>query len=121
LVGGRESVGKSTIFLPNKTPLLRIGQWGEISEGDELIRQPLPDLEPPRSSLDGAFNILYTSGSSGPSKGVVGRERGFVYRIGWMHQAFPFIKDKELVLRRTPLAFVDSVWEIWGALLAGVP
>jgi hypothetical protein len=30
-------------------------------------------------------------------------------------------QEEEVVLRRTPLIFVDSVWELWGALLAGVP
>ena len=62
---------------------------------------------------------------------VLGTERAFVYRIEWMLQAFPFGRaagkeeeedeEGETVLRRTPLSFVDSVWEIWGALLSGTP
>ena len=37
-----------------------------------------------------------------------------------MHEAMPFAEG-EMVLRRTPLGFVDSVWEVFGALLAGIP
>lgn len=68
--------------------------------------------------LQGAFNMLPTSGSTGLAKLVVGRESSFVHRIQWMHEKWPFVAGKEMVLRRTPLAFVDSVWEIWGSLLS---
>lgn len=55
---------------------------------------------------------------------VIGREAGALYRIDWMltTPGLGFDEDKEaVVLRRTPLTFVDSVFELWGALLAGVP
>ena len=76
---------------------------------------------------------------------VIGREAGALYRIDWMltdpgvdffsSPPSPAANDNDddndndndsvaapvVVLRRTPLAFVDSVWEVWGALLAGVP
>ncbi len=56
---------------------------------------------------------------------VIGREAGFLYRLDWMLTAPPAgplaFSAADTVLRRTPLAFVDSVWEVWGALLAGVP
>ena len=109
-------------FLPASLPVLRVGLRGEVDDDETAALAPLPPSAPPRCSLFGALNILYTSGSTGPPKGVVGRESGFLYRIRWMHQAFPFAEgQEEVVLRRTPLTFVDSVWEIWGALLAGVP
>eukprot|EP00624_Nannochloropsis_granulata_P001741 evm.model.NODE_18525_length_10442_cov_17.100555.3 len=113
---------EETASLPASLPVLRLGPRGEVDVDDAAGLAPLPPSPPPRSSLMGAINILYTSGSTGPPKGVVGRESGFFYRIRWMHQAFPFAEgQEEVVLRRTPLTFVDSVWEIWGALLAGVP
>lgn len=63
-----------------------------------------------------------------PTQQVIGREAGFLYRIDWLLHpsgtapvAFPAPQGGDVVLRRTPLAFVDSVWEVWGALLGGVP
>jgi acyl-coenzyme A synthetase/AMP-(fatty) acid ligase len=113
--------GEEAASLPATLPLLRLGPRGEVDADDAAALAPLPPSAPPRCNLVGALNILYTSGSTGPPKGVIGREDGFLYRIRWMHQAFPFAEGgEEVVLRRTPLTFVDSVWEIWGALLGGV-
>lgn len=62
--------------------------------------------------------LLYTSGSSGFPKGVVGTQEGTLHRCHWMWKQFPF-EEGEVVAHRTSLAFVDSVWEIFGTLLAG--
>jgi hypothetical protein len=73
-----------------------------------------------------------------PTNQVIGSTAGYLYRIDWMltapsplafRNAAPAATDAaadvdacgDVVFRRTPLAFVDSVWEVWGALLAGVP
>ena len=64
--------------------------------------------------------ILYTSGSSGKPKGVEGTHRGALNRCQWMWKRYPFDVG-EVCCQKTNLGFVDSVWEIFGPLLAGVP
>ncbi|HEV7396535.1 MAG TPA: amino acid adenylation domain-containing protein [Pyrinomonadaceae bacterium] len=64
--------------------------------------------------------VLYTSGSSGRPKGVEGTHRGALNRMQWMWERYPF-QHGEVCCQKTNLGFVDSVWEIFGPLLAGVP
>jgi amino acid adenylation domain-containing protein len=86
----------------------------------ELIRNesplnPIVDL----SSVQRAY-VLYTSGSTGRPKGVEGTHRGAMNRMRWMWERYPF-EEGEVCCQKTNLGFVDSVWEIFGPLLAGVP
>ena len=64
--------------------------------------------------------VLFTSGSTGRPKGVAGTHRQVLNRLHWMWRTYPFASD-EVAALRTPTGFVDSLWEIWGALLRGVP
>jgi amino acid adenylation domain-containing protein len=64
--------------------------------------------------------VLYTSGSSGRPKGVEGTHRGAINRMRWMWERYPFAAG-EVCCQKTNVGFVDSVWEIFGPLLAGVP
>jgi amino acid adenylation domain-containing protein len=73
----------------------------------------------PRLNHEIAY-VLYTSGSTGMPKGVEGTQRGVMNRAAWMWQAYPF-QAGEVCCQKTNLGFVDSVWEIFGPLLAGVP
>ncbi|ETL80609.1 hypothetical protein L917_18919 [Phytophthora nicotianae] len=63
--------------------------------------------------------VLFTSGTTGEPRGVMGTRTGAWTRLEWMWTAYPFIKS-ERVLRATKLSFVDSVWEILGAFLKRV-
>jgi amino acid adenylation domain-containing protein len=63
--------------------------------------------------------VIYTSGSTGVPKGVEGLHRASINRFAWMWQTYPF-KFGEVCCQKTNLGFVDSVWEIFGPLLAGI-
>src|SRR5260221_10516497 len=84
-----------------------------------IARETVDDLSTPVDSGDPAY-VLYTSGSSGKPKGVEGTHRGAINRFWWMWERYPF-EAKEVCCQKTNLGFVDSVWEIFGPLLAGVP
>jgi amino acid adenylation domain-containing protein len=64
--------------------------------------------------------VIYTSGSTGQPKGVEGLHQGVINRCQWMWETVPF-EEGELCCQKTSLSFVDSVWEIFGPLLKGVP
>jgi amino acid adenylation domain-containing protein len=80
----------------------------------------LSDSSQPTSSMDDVAYVLYTSGSTGKPKGVEGTQRGCLNRLAWMWREYPF-EAGEVCCQKTNLGFVDSVWEILGPLLAGVP
>ncbi len=67
-----------------------------------------------------AAHVIYTSGSTGQPKGVLSAHRASVNRFAWMWQAYPFHRG-EVCCQKTALSFVDSIWEIFGPLLQGVP
>jgi amino acid adenylation domain-containing protein len=87
-----------------------------------LDEAPLPDRPLPPlalSPLDLAY-LVYTSGSTGRPKGVMGTHEATMNRFAWMWRQFHFAEN-EFTCLKTAMAFVDSVWEMFGPLLAGVP
>ena len=88
------------------------------AEGDginETLGNPLISL-----SSDQRAYVIYTSGSTGVPKGVEGTHRASMNRFSWMWRTYPF-KAGDLCCQKTNLGFVDSIWEIFGPLLAGIP
>ncbi|WP_299657850.1 amino acid adenylation domain-containing protein [uncultured Tateyamaria sp.] len=87
-----------------------------------LDQDPLPncDLMPSRALPLGLAYVIYTSGSTGRPKGVMGTHVAAMNRFNWMWREYPFGADETCCLK-TAIAFVDSIWETFGPLLAGVP
>ncbi|HEX2093941.1 MAG TPA: amino acid adenylation domain-containing protein, partial [Longimicrobiaceae bacterium] len=99
--------------LPEDVPVFLVSPDGDGEPGDaeDLGVEVGPD--------DPAW-VLYTSGSTGWPKGVVGCHRGSVNRCAWMWEAQPF-RPGEVCFQNTGLGVVDSTWEIWAPLARGVP
>ena len=89
----------------------------EVDNSEEREDSANPSLH---LSAEARAYVIYTSGSTGTPKGVEGTHRASMNRLTWMYQAYPFQAD-EICCQKTALGFVDSVSEIFGPLLAGVP
>jgi len=96
-------------------------------QGKVVFVDPLPaqEFRKGQSPVSGAkaasaMSVIYTSGSTGAPKGVLGLHRAALNRFSWMWKTYPF-SPGEKTCQKTSLSFVDSVWEIFGALLQGVP
>jgi amino acid adenylation domain-containing protein len=64
-------------------------------------------------------SVLYTSGSSGRIKGVLGTHRTTLNVLAWLWQAYPF-SPEEVTCQKTSMSFVDSIQELLGPLLRGI-
>ena len=73
-----------------------------------------------RIDPDAVAYVIYTSGSTGRPKGVSGTHRAALNRFFWMWETYPFAPG-EICCQKTALSFVDSIWEVFGPLLRGVP
>lgn len=63
--------------------------------------------------------IIYTSGSCGDAKGILGTEAGILNRCKWMQKQFPFQFGDKIGFT-TATTFVDSIWQMFGPLVGGV-
>lgn len=64
--------------------------------------------------------VIYTSGSTGRPKGVAAEHKQILNRLAWMWKSYPFRAD-EVCCQKTAATFVDSIWELLGPLLQGIP
>ncbi len=89
------------------------------SDWPEIARET-PEAPNEIASAENSAHVIYTSGSTGQPKGVVSSHRASINRFAWMWRAYPFVEG-EVCCQKTSLSFVDSIWEIFGPLLQGVP
>lgn len=103
----------------SSAPLLLVDRIVQDGNANDCSEANVDSATGPAIHTTPAY-LLYTSGSSGTPKGVLGTYRGLLNRITWMQRTYPFSRD-ELVCLRTPLTFVDSLCEILSPLAHGVP
>ncbi|KAF4032965.1 PQQ-like domain [Phytophthora infestans] len=96
--------------------VVQVVNFSNILFNDTEFDQKLKEDE----GLVSPLYVLFTSGTTGEPRGVVGARTGAWTRLKWMWTTYPF-DESERVLRATKLSFVDSVWEILGAFLGRVP
>jgi amino acid adenylation domain-containing protein len=90
-----------------------------VLDRDEQLRgEPTTNIGGAGSRDQRAY-VIYTSGSTGVPKGVEGTHRASMNRFAWMWRTYPF-KPGEVCCQKTNIGFVDSIWEIFGPLLAGI-
>ena len=71
-------------------------------------------------SADNSAYLIYTSGSSGAPKGILGSHRSMSNRLVWMWREYPFGTD-EVCCQKTSISFIDCIPEILSPLLQGIP
>jgi amino acid adenylation domain-containing protein len=71
------------------------------------------------TTADNVAYLLYTSGSTGQPKGVLGVHRAVLNALIWMWQTFPFALH-EVCCQKTSISFGDFIQELLGPLLQGI-
>jgi acyl-coenzyme A synthetase/AMP-(fatty) acid ligase len=105
---------------PAGLPWVLVDAWsGVVSKEGSKVAEDVGAMPPLRFAPEVLY-LMFTSGTTGRMKGVLGTEQGALNRVRWAQGMFP-PSGAELMVRRTPLIFVDAVAEVFAALLQGIP
>ncbi|MBB5867587.1 amino acid adenylation domain-containing protein [Allocatelliglobosispora scoriae] len=111
--------GEPVVIASATTAGLLPGYGGTVLD---IAHPPAPESDAddgdPDCGIDNLAFIMYTSGTSGTPKGVLGTHRQLVNYVRWCAAEFPFT-DKERAVLHAPLHFVGSVMTLFTALIAG--
>ncbi|MBY7142460.1 amino acid adenylation domain-containing protein [Virgibacillus sp. NKC19-3] len=69
---------------------------------------------------DSIVYIIYTSGSTGQPKGILANNTSMINRVKWQWNALPY-QESEVCCHKSPLSFVDGIYEVFCPLLFGQP
>jgi amino acid adenylation domain-containing protein len=87
---------------------------------DDPAGSPRPGPTRPPARDDDLAYLMYTSGSTGRPKGIAVSHRALANRLTWVSHLFPFAPG-EVVCHKTPIGFIDTLWELLGPLTEGAP
>lgn len=92
-------------------------RWIRVADLEALAagvpRRPPVPLHPQSLAY-----VLYTSGSTGQPKGVMGTHGALLNRLRWMQDRFP-LESGDRVLQKTPTTFDVCLWELFWPLAVG--
>lgn len=100
------------------TPLLVLDDPQVVAELAAQPAAPLPEEVSRRARGENLSYFLYTSGSTGVPKGVIGTQRAYAARLTWQPVRYP-ISTPDVRLCQGWLSFHDGGCEILAGLLAG--
>lgn len=105
-----------------KEKVERLNFQGEVILCSEMLQTPLEekaleDIRQKQLDMDPIY-VLFTSGSTGVPKGVVGHHRGIIDYMDHLSEVMGF-SEETVFGNQTPLYFDASMKELYGTFLSG--
>jgi len=116
LVIERSLVGNLSV--PEMAAAGKILVLEEGGVGRDAVPPPRPRPRSRRWHPESLAYVLYTSGSTGRPKGVMISHRAIWNTLRWRLSTFA-LSSSDTILQNIPSTFDPSLWQIFGALLAG--